>query len=392
MQIKGDKAIWVIVLLLSMISIAAVYSSSNALVYLKHKSSYAFLFRQMAFILTSLLFLFAFYHIPIGFYRIGSIVAMPIAIVLLVLTILIGGKVNEASRWLTLFGFSIHTGEIAKIALVMYLARIFEIKEFKRFKEFFWWVLAPVGTLTLLVLYGSISAGIFFTIIVGLIFIIVGVKWSYLLKTSLIVFAAILLVVAANQTFGLFPRVDTAVSRVKSFVVKNDNNSELSDEDRQAQLDRTFQADMARIAVISGGITGKGPGRSTQRDNLPHPYSDFIFAIIIEEYGLIGGFLVLALYLWLSFRFAMIVGRCQTLYSALLVTGLSLLITLQTLLHVIVNVGVLPVTGHTLPLVSLGGSSLIVMGSAFGMILSVSKAVGSRDEQEIKQSEEYEEE
>ncbi|MFA5713843.1 MAG: FtsW/RodA/SpoVE family cell cycle protein, partial [Bacteroidales bacterium] len=252
MKLKGDKVIWIIVVLLSMISVAAVYSSSNALVYFKYKSNYTLLVRQMTFILFSLLLLFIFYYIPIGVYRLLSILAMPAAIALLLYTIVGGKRINEAARWITLFGVTIHTGEIAKIALIAYMARVLEFKEFKRFKEFFYWIVLPVGILITLVLYGSVSAGLLLAIIGALLLIIAGVKQRYILYSSLIAGAVLVVIIGSNLLFGLFPRLDTAMARFSSFSQKNESRIELTVEERQRQYDRTFQADMAKIAVKSG--------------------------------------------------------------------------------------------------------------------------------------------
>jgi cell division protein FtsW len=153
-------------------------------------------------------------------------------------------------------------------------------------------------------------------------------------------------------------------------------------------MDKTFQADMAKIAVASVGVFGKGPGNSTQRNLLPHPYSDFIYAIIIEEWGFLGGLAVLMLYVWFFTRCIMLSKSCTTTFSSMMVIGLSILITSQALLHICVNVGLLPVTGHTLPLISLGGTSLIIMSGAFGMILSVSRTIENvKSKEELPQNE-----
>ena len=149
----------------------------------------------------------------------------------------------------------------------------------------------------------------------------------------------------------------------------------MSAEEKQKKADETFQADMAKIAISSANILGKGPGKSTQRYVLPHPYSDFIYTIIIEEYGLLGGTFVLMLYLWLFYRCIILVRNCSRIFTAITVGGIGLMITTQAGLHILVNVGILPVTGHTLPLISLGGTSFVIFSCAFGIILSVSRTI-----------------
>lgn len=374
-KLKGDKAIWIIVFMLSMISIAAVYSSSSALAFKENRSTVDFLFKQMRFVVFGLTALYICYKIPLGWYRMLSYFGIIISIGLLVATLFFGNKYNEAERWIRIFGVSFQPAEIAKIAVILYLSKILERFTFENFKEFFWWVVSPVSVVVILILYGSISTAILLSAVAFLMFIIAGIKWSHLLKTAGIAFGVLVLVVLLNLSFGIFPRVETAFNRIKNFATEQEIHEDLSPAEKQRLMDKTFQADMAKIAVASVGVFGKGPGNSTQRNLLPHPYSDFIYAIIIEEWGFLGGLVVLMLYVWFFTRCIMLSKSCTTTFSSMMVIGLSILITSQALLHICVNVGLLPVTGHTLPLISLGGTSLIIMSGAFGMILSVSRTV-----------------
>lgn len=383
-RLRGDKVIWIIVFLLCLISIAAVYSSSSSLAFSEKKSTMDYLLRQLKFVVFSLTTLFVFYNIPLGIYRMFSYLVMPLSILLLVVTLTSGASYNSADRWIKVFGFTIHTGEIAKIATIMYLSRVMEARKFETFKEFAIWIIAPTGIVILLILYGSISTGLLVTAVTFVMLVVAGIKWMHLLKASLIAISAGALVLLLNLSFGIFPRVETAVNRIKNFATEDTLTSELTPMQRQQILDKTYQANMARIAVASVGVLGKGPGNSTQRNFLPHPYSDFIYAIIIEEWGLlIGGIGVLMLYLWFLARAIIITKKCTTIFSSMLVMGLAILITTQALLHICVNVGLLPVTGHTLPLISLGGTSLMIMGGAFGMILSVSRTVEKGNDVEV---------
>ncbi len=376
-RLKGDKIIWIIVLALSLISIAAVYSSSSSLAFREGKTTFSFLLKQMRFVIFGLTTLYICSRVPLGWYRKISILGMIVSIGLLIATILMGTTLNDAERWISIFGVSFQPSEIAKIALMLYLAKVLEDHTFETFKEFAIWVLAPLGTMLLLILNGSASTALILGGLSFLILIIGGVKWKHLIKSAGIAMLTLLLAVLLNQTFGLFPRIQTLVSRVENFVNKKDIDESLKSQDKQKLLDKTFQADMAKIAIASANIIGKGPGKSTQRYVLPHPYSDFIYSIIVEEWGLIGGVTVLLLYLWFLFRCIAIARNCTKLFSAILVIALGLLITTQAMLHILVNVSLLPVTGHTLPLVSLGGTSLIIMSSAFGIILAVSRSVES---------------
>lgn len=374
-RLKGDKAIWIIVFMLSLISIAAVYSSSSALAFKENRSTVDFLFKQMRFVVFGLTALYICYKIPLGWYRVLSYFGIIISIGLLAATLFFGNKYNEAERWLRIFGISFQPAEIAKIAVILYLSIVLERFKFENFKEFFWWILSPVSVVVLLILYGSISTAILLSAVAFAMLIIAGIKWNHLIKAAGIALGVIVLVVLLNLSFGIFPRVETAFNRIKNFTTEQQIHDNLSPVEKQRVMDKTFQADMAKIAVASVGVFGKGPGNSTQRNLLPHPYSDFIYAIIIEEWGFLGGLVVLMLYVWFFTRCIMLSKSCTTTFSSMMVIGLSILITSQALLHICVNVGLLPVTGHTLPLISLGGTSLIIMSGAFGMILSVSRTI-----------------
>lgn len=382
-RLKGDKVIWIIVLALSLISIAAVYSSSSSLAFREGKTTFSFLLKQMRFVIFGLTTLYICYRIPLGWYRKFAYLGMVVSIGLLIATIAMGTTLNDAERWISIFGVSFQPSEVTKIALMLYLAKVIEDRSFDTFKEFALWVLAPLGVTLLLILNGSASTALILGGLSFLILIIGGVKWSHLFKSAGIAILILLLAVFLNQAFGLFPRIQTLVSRIENFVVKKDIDKDLTPQEKQKLLDKTFQADMSKIAIASANIIGKGPGKSTQRYVLPHPYSDFIYSIIVEEWGLIGGVSVLFLYLWFLFRCIAIARNCTKMFSAILVIALGLLIATQAMLHILVNVSLLPVTGHTLPLISLGGTSLIIMSSAFGIILAVSRSVESGRVKEV---------
>ena len=251
----------------------------------------------------------------------------------------------------------------------------------------------PIGIVCVVIMMSSVST----TLIMGglslSILCIAGVRWSYLLKSMAIGGATLIVLILLNLALvkifdvDLFPRFSTALNRVEEFFVAPEYSDEMTAEEKQKKADETFQADMAKIAISSVNIFGKGPGKSTQRYVLPHPYSDFIYTIIIEEYGLLGGVFVLMLYLWLFYRCVMLVKNCKRQFTALTVGGLGLMITAQAGLHILVNVGILPVTGHTLPLISLGGTSFVIFSCAFGIILSVSRTI---DTEALKHKEELE--
>lgn len=374
-NVKGDKVIWIIVFLLSLISIALIYSATSSLAYKEHTTNFSYLFKQLKYVAFGWVVLFVFYKIPLKWYRSLSVVMFAVSLVLLALVPIIGQEINGAKRWLNLGFITFQPTELIKITLVLYMAKILESCKLDTFKEFFIKLLIPIGIAFVLVMVGSFSSACFIGLLAAIILVVAGVKWSYLFKSAGIGAIAMAVIILLHLAFGWFPRIDTATSRLTKFVSKTEVSEELSAEERQKELDKTYQADMAKVTISSVGILGKGPGNSTQRYVLPHPYSDFIFTLIIEEYGLIGGFIVLIFYMWFFFRCIILVKNCTRVFTAITVGGLALLIILQASLHVLVNVGIIPVTGHTLPLISLGGTSLVILCSAFGIILSVSRTI-----------------
>lgn len=375
-RLNGDKVIWTVVFLLSLISIALIYSSSSSLAYKEKTTNFAFLIKQIQFVFMGLVALYICYKIPLGWYRGLANIALLTSIVLLALTPIIGVEINGAKRWINLGFTTFQPTEMAKIAIVLYLARALEVSRLDTFKEFLIRIVAPVGITCVLILIGSVSAALFVGMISLMMLVIAGVKWNYIFKAGGIAGGALLIIVLLHMAgLTLFSRLDTALSRITKFVSDTEISEELSAEEKQKEADKTYQADMAKVAISSVGIIGKGPGKSTQRYFLPHPYSDYIFTIIIEEYGMAGGIGVILLYLWFLFRCIILVKNCTKVFTALTVAGLGLLITVQATLHILVNVGYLPVTGHTLPLLSLGGTSLVILSCAFGIILSVSRTI-----------------
>ncbi len=375
-RLNGDKVIWTVVFLLSLISIALIYSSSSSLAYKEKTTNFAFLIKQIQFVGMGLVALYICYKIPLGWYRGLANMTLIVSIVLLALTPIIGHEINGARRWISIGGLTFQPTEMAKIAIVLYLARALEVCKLETFKEFLIRIIIPIGVTCILILIGSVSAALFVGMISLIMLIIAGVKWNYIFKAGGIAMCALLLIILLHLAgLKLFSRLDTALSRLTKFVSKTEIVEEMTPEEKQKEADKTYQADMAKVAISSVGILGKGPGKSTQRYFLPHPYSDYIYTIIIEEYGLAGGAFVLMLYLWFLFRCIILVKNCTKVFTALTVAGLGLLITVQASLHILVNVGYLPVTGHTLPLLSLGGTSLVILSCAFGIILSVSRTI-----------------
>ena len=377
--IKGDRIIWIVVLILLVISLLSVYSSTGSLAY-QHRAgnTFFYLFRQLKFILLGVLIIFFVHLIPYRVFSRVSIFSLYLAIPMLILTLIVGTNINEATRWLQIpgIGLTIQPSDFAKIALVMFLAKVLSVNQnnIKDFKPVFGRIsLAVIGTCALILPSNFSTAAIVFVTAFSLMF--VGrIPLKYL---SLMIFTgifALFIFVGGALLINKEGRIATWKHRIENYVDGEGDN---------------YQADQAKVAIVQGGLFGKGPGNSTQRNLLPHPYSDFIYAIIIEEYGsLLGGVFVLALYLWLFFRAGLIIRRSRSTYGAFLAFGLSMGLVLQAFVNMAVAVGLVPVTGQTLPLVSMGGSSIFFTSMATGMILSVSW--GTKEDASEKEKDENE--
>ncbi len=365
-------------MILLVISLLSVYSSTGSLAYqYRGGDTIYYLMRQLRFILLGVVIIFFVHLIPYQVFSRLSLVALWLAVPLLILTLVAGQSINDATRWLQIPGtsFTIQTSDFAKIALVMYMARILSVNQnnISDFKDVFAKVtFAIVGICGLILPANFSTAVLVFLTAFSLMFVArIPIKYlALMIFSGLFAFAIFL---GGSELLGKEGRTSTWKNRIESFVSGEGDS---------------YQADQAKVAVVQGGLFGKGPGNSTQRNLVPHPYSDFIYAIIIEEYGsVIGGGFVLILYLWLFYRAGLIIRRSRSTYGAFLAFGLSFGLVLQAFVNMAVAVGLVPVTGQTLPLVSMGGSSIIFTSMAAGMILSVSWGC---DESRIK-SEESEE-
>jgi cell division protein FtsW len=388
---KGDPNIWAIIVGLSVFSLLAVYSSTGTLAYRWTGGNTAFyIIRHSGFLVVGLTVAFVLHMFPYKYYARISQWLIVIIVPLLLFTLLFGVDENDATRRLSIFGLTFQTSDLAKIALIMYLARRLasrqeEIRDFKK-------TLVPmfviIGLVCVLILPANFStAAMLFAICVILLF--VG-RASVRQLTALCFITLVMGAILVASLYGLqkagidnnfTQRGTTIVNRLVRFV---------EDKPEEDSLDKNFQPMQAKIAIgTSGFFWGKGPGNSVQRNFLPHPYSDFIFAIIIEEYGvLIGGMVVLFLYINLLYRTILIVRKCDKTFPAFLVMGLSLSVVFQALVNMAVAVGLLPVTGQPLPLISMGGTSMLFTGAAFGIILSVSREVHRKEELETRKTSE----
>ncbi|MBN4062048.1 MAG: cell division protein FtsW [Flavobacteriales bacterium] len=366
-HIKGDKAIWFVVLLLAILSLLVVYSSIVTLAYRHHEgNTLYYLFRHSMFVIVGIGIIYAIHRVKYTYFSRISQLALYISIPLLILTLIIGANINEASRWLVIpvINQTFQTSDLAKLALIMYIARMLSLRqdEIKDFKRAFLPVVIPVLIVCALILPANFStAAALFASCIVLMFI-GRISLKHIISLIGIGIAGIALVLGLATIFpNMFPRAETWVNRIENFQ-RNDSKS-------------NYQVEQSKIAIATGGIAGKGPGKSTQRNFLPHPYSDFIYAIVIEEYGLIGGFGVVLLYLILLYRSIRIVIKSPKTFGALLAIGISFSLVFQAMINMAVAVNLLPVTGQPLPMVSMGGTSIWFTCLAIGIILSVSVEV-----------------
>ncbi|MBQ2906717.1 MAG: FtsW/RodA/SpoVE family cell cycle protein [Bacteroidales bacterium] len=378
---QGDRVIWMVALMLAFISLLAVYSATGTYANSKYDGNNAFVLLSHAVRLSlGLVVLYAIHLVKYTYYSRIFQLAFWVSIPLLAYTMFFGADLNDAQRVVNLFGVSFQSSDLAKIALIGYLARELTIRQddIKDFKNAFVPLMLPVLVVTGLIFPENFStAAILFASCMVLLF--VGrINFKYLMIFFMIALFAMsmYILIVLNDKDGDNGRVGTWERRIESFFRSDED---LTDEER-AELENKedFQEIQAKIAIAGGGLWGKMPGNSTQRNFLPHPYSDFIFAIIVEEYGLIGGAFVVLLYLILFFRAIKITTEIPQSFGGFLAFGLSFMLVMQAMINMGVAVGILPVTGQPLPLVSMGGTSLMFTGCAFGMILSVSKEVKNK--------------
>lgn len=364
---QGDRGIWIIVFFLFIYSILSVYSASAQLAYGRagDGNTTQYLLKQTFMLLLGIGTIIVIHLIPYKYFSKLSVYMWYFSILLLIITLIWGADVNDAKRWLTLpGGLTFQTSDFAKIALIMYLSRVLALKESEintlkgSLKLIFLPIaitcglILPVGLSTTVLLFGTCMILLFMS----------RMKFKYLANMLGIVAVlgiGLLLFIQTDKTFG---RSETWRSRIESF--------------RDPNKPENIQETHSKIAVATGGLTGKGPGQSIQKNILPHPYSDYIFAIIVEEFGLLFGAIpLLALYLYLFGRTTKIVKKVNRKFGAYATIGLATLITLQALSNMAVATNIFPVTGQPLPFVSLGGTSILFTSMAFGIILSVSREV-----------------
>ena len=368
-KLRGDKWIWIIVIILSGWSLLAVYSSVGTLAYKEGKGTEMYLFKHFSIIVIGLVLMYLSHKLDYKWYAGISKILMGITIPLLIYTLVFGNTVNDASRWVTIpvINQTFQTSDLAKLSLITFLARMLSRKqeEIKDVKRSFLPIMGAVCFVFVLIAWANLSTALMLFGTSILLLLIGRISFKQIAYVSLGGLFLLLLVI------GLGPRRKTYVSRFEGFF----KTEEVSSSTVPFQEDKNFQANNAKIAIATGGFFGKGPGNSIQRNVLPHPYSDFIFAIIIEEYGTIGGAILLFLYLALMYRCIRIVTMSPRAFGAFLAAGLGFSLTIQALANMAVAVGLGPVTGVPLPLVSMGGTSILFTSVALGIILSVSRNI-----------------
>jgi cell division protein FtsW len=364
---KGDKIIWGVVIVLSLISLMAVYSSTGSLAYRMHKGhTEIYLIKQLGVLMAGILIIYFAHKVNYVIYSKIAVFLFALSIPLLFYTLFFGTTLNEGSRWIELpyIHLTFQTSDLAKLGLFMFLARQLSRlqNDLDNFKRVAINIFLPLIVICGLIAMANLSTAVMIGISCCMLFFIGRIKLTHLLILAVtgILLLGMLFTVSKITGFG---RATTWEARIKNFTSKDKD-------------DVPYQVQQAKIAQANGGITGVGPGNSTQRNFLPHPYSDFIYSIIIEEYGLaFGGIGMVFLYLLFLWRSIIIFRRCPFAFGAFLAVGLSFTLVFQAFLNMAVNVNLLPVTGLTLPLVSMGGSSIWFTCLAIGIILSVSRFV-----------------
>ncbi len=379
---RGDKVIWALVVVLALASLLVVYSSTGLLAYKYNKgNTEVYLFKQIAFIAVGMAVIYFSHRVNYTLYSRAARILFLLSIPLLIYTLFFGVRLNEGSRWIRLpiINLTFQTSDLAKLALFMYLSRLLSKKQdvIKDFRKGFLPIIIPVGIICVLIAPANLSTALLIGATSMLLLFIGRVSAKHLLSTiGIAVIPVILLLLIAVAYYDKeegkckdLPavletgRMPTWIKRVQNFIY--DTN--------QFDRDENYQINQAKIAITKGGVLGLGPGNSEQRNFLPHPYSDFIFAIIIEEYGLIGGACIIFIYLLFLFRSIRIFKKCPYAFGAFLALGLSFTLVIQALINMAVAVNLFPVTGVTLPLVSMGGSSFLFTCLSIGIILSVAR-------------------
>ena len=370
-NLEGDTRIWAVVFFLSIVSIVVVYSATGGLAYTSYGgNTWHLFFKHFKFLIVGLVLMYFVHKVPHKYFsrlgQLGFIIAIPI----LLYTVAFGTSLNDANRWITIADMPINTFEIGKIAITVFLARqlVRSQKDLNDLKKVSWKLFAPLILVCAIIFPANLSTAAMIFLAGLMLLYLGGVPFKYLalllasiLTLGVLVISLSLTVPALKKTF---PRAQTWVNRVKNF-----------SEDKSVNSDEFYQVAHAKIAIVNGGIKGRGPGKSTQRNVLPLPNSDYVYAILIEEWGVLGGFMVVFAYVVLLLRGKRIFNLANDPLAAYLGVGLSISLVLQAFINMAVAVDFFPVTGQTLPLISMGGVSVIFTCVSLGIILSTSRSI-----------------
>lgn len=373
-QLRGDRILWLLVIAFAMISLLILYSSTIALALRNETTPFEITMKQFVSFAVGFALMIVCYCIPLRWWRKMAYMMLIISAILLFLAFF-----TRDHRHLAIGGLSIQPSELAKISIVLYLGRIIEISKMETFKEYALKILLPVGTICCLTFLGSVSATIIILTVSFFILCCSKIKWKYILITITMV------LLMGGATFGTFiltkgkvslsPRIETFMNRIERFFTDEEDEANMTEEERREKEAKDEQAMHAIQAIQIGGISGVGPGNGLKKYILPNAYDDYVFASIVEEYGLIGSIVIMLLYITFFYRCLIIAQACRKIFPIVTVLGLGLLIVLQAFLHIYVNTGIFPVTGQTLPLISNGGTSIVILSCAVGVILSINRTI-----------------
>ena len=376
--INGDRVLWCIIALLVIFSFLPVFSASSNLAYVIGKGTpLGYLFKHFIIMALGFSLLFVVHKIPYKYYNGISVLMLPVVFLLLIYTGLQGNIISgaNANRWIEIpiIGFTFQTSTLASMILMIYVAHYMSKSDSRYLKinYTFWLLWIPIISFTMLIFPSNFSTAAMLFLMVVILMFIGGYPFKqlfYILSLCIIFF--LIFIISIKAFPDIIPnRIDTWTSRINNFI--------------SGKVEDNYQIEHSKIAIASGGIYGKGAGKSIMKNFLPQSSSDFIYAIIVEEYGLVGGLTLIFLYLLLLFRIVVIIHKTSSLFGKLLVVGLGIPIVFQAFTNIAVNVQLFPVTGQTLPLVSSGGTSAWITFIALGIILSVSASSQSNNQENM---------
>ena len=366
-ELKGDRVIWVLISLMTLVSLLGVYSSTGSL---SHKeqggNTEYYLVKQGFIVLFGFFIMYVLHRLHyLRFHRIAPFLFI-VAIPLLIFTLAFGVDINSARRWIEIpfLGFTFQSSDFARLALILYLARTISSKQsnIKDFKSAFLPLILPVIIICFLIAPADLSTALLLFSSCRAMMFVGRVAVKYILMLVLLAIIAFSILILLGHFFPDMVRLATWIERIREFTTDSDGG---------------FQVQQSKVAIANGGFFGMGPGQSIQRNFLPSSYADFIYAILVEEYGLLGGLFVISLYMGFFFRITRLVTKSTKAFGAMVVTGLGFSFVFQAFINIAVATHLVPVTGVTLPMISLGGTSIIMNCISLGIILSVSKFVES---------------